>query len=91
MREALLAAAEVGEVAAEHGERPNLRLACADARASASACSQIGSDSSWRQATINAPASAASAYARSGEGGSAGTSSTARSNAARAASALPLS
>ena len=30
MRETLLAAAEVGEVAAEHGERSDLRLACAD-------------------------------------------------------------
>ncbi len=30
MGETLVAAAEVGEVAAEHGERPALRLACAD-------------------------------------------------------------
>ena len=59
-------------------------------RASASACSQIGSDSAWRQATINPPASDPSAYARSGEGGSAGTSSTARSSAASPASLLPI-
>ena len=60
------------------------------ARASASACSQIGKDSAWRQATHNPPASDASEYARSGEGGSAGTSSTARSTAARQASSLPV-
>ena len=45
MGEALVAAAEVGEVDAEHGERSDLCLACADRRASASACSAIGNDS----------------------------------------------
>ena len=66
MDQTLLGAAEIGQVAAEHGERPDLRLAARRrARASASACSAIGSDSAWRQATINPPASDPSAYARS--------------------------
>ena len=92
MREALLAAAEVGEVAAEHGERSDLRLACADRP---SERERLLGRSAATPHSARPPstrrASDPSAYARSGEGGSAGTSSTARSNAARQPSLLPLS
>ena len=91
LREAVVAAAEVGEVDAEHGERAELGARARRPRARARAPrSQIGSDSSWRHASISACPSAASTCARSGEGGSAGTSSTARSNAARPSSRRPL-
>ena len=73
--EALVAAAEVGEVAAQFEERPHLDVEPAPtSRASASACSQIGSDSSKRHASISPRASASSASARATEASSAGTS-----------------
>ena len=68
------------------GIRPSARRPRARERGPAR---RSGRDSSWRQASINPCPSAASACARSAEGGCAGTSSTARSRAARPASRLP--
>ena len=91
LRDALVGAAEVGEVSAEVQQRPGSTSSAPTVRAIASACSPIASDSSKRQASINPCPSAASACARSAEGGSAGTRSTTCSKAERAASVLPLS
>ena len=91
LREALVAAAEVGEVAAEHRERPDLRLARADR---ASERERLLAD---RQRLVVAPGQHQPARERPpaptrapARAARAGTSSTARSNAASAASSLPL-
>ena len=58
MAEALVGAAEVGEVAAEHGERPDLCLARADTPGRARApARRSAATRRWRQASINPPAS----------------------------------
>jgi hypothetical protein len=65
---ALVTAAEVGEVDAEHRERAELGRGCADRTGERESLQADPTRSSWRQASINPRPSAASACARSGEG-----------------------